>query len=106
AAFYPWMVSQASEFVRQLESVSQGRARIFHFRPRDKKLHQGDYYLTCLDPSTRAPDLARGFCSGFRPTGVLERATGLPVDLHMANRNSPLPAITPRPQAVQWRNRF
>jgi ADP-heptose:LPS heptosyltransferase len=106
AAVYSWMGSQAGEFVRQLESVSRGRARIFHFRPRDQKMHQRDYYLTCLDPSTRAPDLARGFCSGFRPTGVLERATGLPVDLHTANRNSPLPAITPRPQAVQWRNRF
>jgi ADP-heptose:LPS heptosyltransferase len=73
AAVYSWMGSQASEFVRQLESVSQGRARIFPFRPRDQKLHQRDYYLTCLDT---------------------------------ANRNSALPAITPRPQAVQWRNRF
>jgi protein ImuB len=35
-----------------------------------------------IDPSTRAPALARGSCSGFRPTGVLEGATGLPVGLH------------------------
>jgi len=34
------------------------------------------------DPSTRAPALAGGSCSGFRPTGVLEGATGLPVGLH------------------------
>ena len=35
-----------------------------------------------VDPSTRAPALAEGSCSGFRPTGVLEGATGLPVGLH------------------------
>ncbi len=34
------------------------------------------------DPSTRAPALAGASCSGFRPTGVLEGATGLPVGLH------------------------
>ena len=37
-----------------------------------------------IDPSTRAPALAGGSCSGFRPTGVLEGATGLPVGLHFA----------------------
>ena len=36
------------------------------------------------DPSTRAPALAGGSCSGFRPTGVLENATGSPVGLHKA----------------------
>jgi len=40
--------------------------------------------LDSLDPSTRAPALAGGSCSGFRPTGVLEGATGLPVGLHGA----------------------
>ena len=35
-----------------------------------------------LDPSTRAPALAGGSGSGFRPTGVLEDATGLPLGLH------------------------
>ncbi len=34
------------------------------------------------DPSTRAPALARGSRSGLRPTGALESATGLPVELH------------------------
>jgi len=36
-----------------------------------------------LDPSTRSPDLAGGSCSGFRPAGVLQGATGLPVGLHL-----------------------
>src|SRR3990172_12740853 len=35
-----------------------------------------------LDTSTRAPALAGGSRSGFRPTGVVESATGLPVGLH------------------------
>jgi ADP-heptose:LPS heptosyltransferase len=73
AAIYSWMGSQASEFVLQLESASQGWARVFPFRPRDQKMHQRDYYLTCLNA---------------------------------ANRNLPLPAITPWPQAVQWREQF
>jgi len=34
------------------------------------------------DPSIRAPGLAGGSRSGFRPTGVLEGATGLLVGLH------------------------
>ncbi len=33
----------------------------------------------CFDPSTRASALAGSSRSGFRPTGVLEGATGLPV---------------------------
>ena len=45
------------------------------------------------DPSTRAPALAGGSGSGFRPTGVLEGVTGLPVGLHLAFRitSSPEP---------------
>jgi hypothetical protein len=35
-----------------------------------------------LDPSTRAPALAGDSRLGFRPTGVLEGATGSPVGLH------------------------
>ena len=58
AAVYSWMGSQASEFVRQLESVSQGRARIFPFRPKDQKMHQRDYYPACLATPNRKPSLA------------------------------------------------
>ncbi len=35
-----------------------------------------------IAPSTRVPALAGGSRSGFRPTGVVEGATGLPVGLH------------------------
>ena len=35
------------------------------------------------NPSTRAPAKTGGTRSGFRPTGVVEGATGLPVGLHL-----------------------
>ena len=38
--------------------------------------------IYAADPSTRAPAFAGGSRSGFRPKGVLESATGLPVGLH------------------------
>lgn len=55
AAVYSWMGSQAREFVRQLELVCQGRARVFPFRPRDQKMHQRDYYINCLGLPHRKP---------------------------------------------------
>ncbi len=57
AAVYSWMGSEAREFVRQLESVSEGRAHIFPFRPRDRKTHQQDYYFACLDSPHGNPPL-------------------------------------------------
>jgi ribose 5-phosphate isomerase RpiB len=42
----------------------------------------GTHGKASVDPSTRALALAGGSCSGLRPTGVLEGATGLPVGLH------------------------
>jgi hypothetical protein len=45
----------------------------------------GQTTLGVFDPSTRAPASAGGSRSGFRPTGVLEGATGLPVGLHVSN---------------------
>ena len=36
-------------------------------------------------PSTRAPALAGGSCSGFRPTGVVEGPTNWPVGLHFSS---------------------
>ena len=38
--------------------------------------------LDPFNPSTRAPSLAESSCSGFRPTDIVEGATGLPVGLH------------------------
>jgi len=56
--------------------------------------------IRMLDPSTRAPALAGGSRSGFRPTGVVEGATGLPVGLHKNNGCFHYPAQKGFPQEL------
>ena len=46
----------------------------------------GKGFMFTFDPSTRASALAGGSRSGFRPTGAVEGATGLPVGLHGVKR--------------------
>ena len=50
AAVYSWMGSQHSEFVNQLQTVSDGRAKLFPFCPTGTTEHQADYYLGCVAP--------------------------------------------------------
>ena len=52
------------------------------------------------DPSTRAPALAGGSCSGIRPTGGLEGSTGLPVGLHKRSKRAW--AGGPNPGSPRW----
>ena len=54
AAIYSWFASQQPVFVDQLQTVAQGRAQIFPFRPDQCPVHQADYYLSCLN--SRAQD--------------------------------------------------
>ena len=68
-----------------VEASPAAAARINADAQREKlpvKAIQADVESWIIDPSTRAPALAGASCSGFRPTGVLEDATGLPVGLH------------------------
>ena len=73
ATVYSWTGSQASEFIHQLESVSQGRARVFQFRSSDKQMHQEDYYLSCIDglklnprrPTVAPRPQANAWCENF-----------------------------------------
>ena len=51
---YSWMGSRVAVFVRQLQEVAAGRARIFPFRPRDGSQHQIDYYLSCIGSGAQA----------------------------------------------------
>ena len=56
------------------------------------------------DPSTRAPALAGDSRSGFRPTGVVEGATSLPVGLHGNRPIETLVYIAPREVGVPLPN--
>ena len=50
--------------------------------PFDFNKARGDPRSWRFHPSTRAPALSGGSRSGFRPTGLVDGATGLPVGLH------------------------
>jgi ADP-heptose:LPS heptosyltransferase len=51
SSIFSWMGSGQSTFVRELSSVSQGRATVFPFQPAQEQMHQTDYYLACVGRS-------------------------------------------------------
>lgn len=48
-AVYSWFASGNHEFIRRLQAMTGGVARVFPFRPTRVEGHQVDYYLSCLD---------------------------------------------------------
>jgi ADP-heptose:LPS heptosyltransferase len=54
---YSWTGSGQKEFVDQVADVSRGRAHVFPFRPASNKLHQTDYYWSCLNGRREKPPL-------------------------------------------------
>jgi len=65
------------------EILARARQRVTGFRITSVAGDEAECPLPLTSgPSTRSPALAGGSCSGFRPTRVLEGATGLPVGLH------------------------
>lgn len=54
ASVYSWMGSAVTDFANQLMSLTQGRARLFPFRPLHGGMHQCDYYLSCVENSPPA----------------------------------------------------
>jgi ADP-heptose:LPS heptosyltransferase len=48
SAILSWMGSRQNTFIRELDAVSQGRARVFPFQPTPSRMHQIDYYLACV----------------------------------------------------------
>jgi ADP-heptose:LPS heptosyltransferase len=57
AAVHSWTGSRVSEFVEQIASVSRGRAHVYPFCADHRKLHQSDYYLSCLNAPVDPPHL-------------------------------------------------
>ncbi|MGH7853655.1 MAG: glycosyltransferase family 9 protein [Candidatus Binatia bacterium] len=48
-AVYSWFASGHQEFVRRLQVMTGGVARVFPFRPARIEGHQADFYLSCLN---------------------------------------------------------
>jgi ADP-heptose:LPS heptosyltransferase len=57
---YSWMGSRDLTFKQELDAATQGRLRLFPFQPADSKMHQVDYYLSCLQVESvpRMPHIA------------------------------------------------
>ena len=55
SAIFSWFASQQAVFVDQLQIASQGRVKIFAFRPDNFTVHQTDYYLSCVN--SNAPNI-------------------------------------------------
>ena len=73
SSIFSWMGSRQSTFVRELATVSQGRAAVFPFQPNQRPMHQADYYLACVGrpaPETSIPEIplkpeALAWCEGY-----------------------------------------
>ena len=50
---YSWMGSAVADFSSQLMSLTQGRAGLFPFRSFQGRMHQCDYYLSCIEESPK-----------------------------------------------------
>jgi ADP-heptose:LPS heptosyltransferase len=45
---YSWMGNGDSIFKQELQAATQGKVRMFRFRPKASQMHQVDHYLSCL----------------------------------------------------------
>ena len=68
--------------VISVTSLVDARAQIPFYQAKTIAVTVGCQAGDGYDPSTQAPALAGASCSGFRPTGGLDGATGLPAGLH------------------------
>jgi ADP-heptose:LPS heptosyltransferase len=52
-AVYSWTGSGQAVFIQELQFATEGKAQVFAFRPLQLRMHQTDYYLSCLgEPSS------------------------------------------------------
>ncbi|MPZ77973.1 MAG: hypothetical protein GEU77_15780 [Deltaproteobacteria bacterium] len=49
AATYSWLGSRQAIFEQELSSATHQKVRLFPFRPVRMRMHQAEYYLSCLD---------------------------------------------------------
>lgn len=48
ACIYSWMGSAQQDFAKHLGSLSEGKLKIFPFRPSAARVHMTDYFLSCV----------------------------------------------------------
>jgi Glycosyltransferase family 9 (heptosyltransferase) len=48
-AIFSWLGSRQPQFVERLQCASRGKAKTFPFRPDIGRMHQIDYYVSCLN---------------------------------------------------------
>jgi ADP-heptose:LPS heptosyltransferase len=53
AAVYSWLGSGEPDFVNNLQALTNGKLRIFPFRPAGSSMHMVDYCLSCLGEADR-----------------------------------------------------
>jgi ADP-heptose:LPS heptosyltransferase len=49
---YSWMGSGDLTFKQEVQAATQGLVRLFQFHSRDSRMHQADYYLSCLQAAS------------------------------------------------------
>jgi ADP-heptose:LPS heptosyltransferase len=113
SSIFSWMGSGQSAFVRELASVSQGRAAVFPFQPDQKRMHQADYYLACVgqpSPGTSIPEIplkpeALAWCEGYWREHFLSGKQVIALAPGSGARQKNWPAGSFRAVADWWRQR-
>jgi ADP-heptose:LPS heptosyltransferase len=113
SSIFSWMGSGEMAFVRELASISQGRAMVFPFQPSQKQIHQGDYYLACVgqpSPETHIPEIplkpeAVAWCEAYWREHFLNGKQVLALAPGSGARQKNWPASSFRAVADWWRQR-
>jgi ADP-heptose:LPS heptosyltransferase len=108
-----WMGSRQSAFVRELDSVTQGRAAVFPFQPEQKRMHQADYYLACAGRSsleTSLPEIplkpeALAWCEDYWHEHSLDSKQVITLAPGSGSLQKNWPASSFRAVADWWRRR-
>jgi ADP-heptose:LPS heptosyltransferase len=113
SSIFSWMGSGQSAFVRELDSVSQGRAAVFPFQPEQKRMHQADYYLACAgrsSPETSIPEIplkpdALAWCEDYWHEHSLDGKQVIALAPGSGSLQKNWPASSFRAVAEWWRRR-
>lgn len=111
-AVYSWFASGNHEFIRRLQALSGGVARVFPFRSARAEGHQADYYLSCLNHADDSagpvlairPEVLR-WCEEFWGKHALHRRPVLTIAPGSAAREKNWPAKFFQTVSQWWREK-